>query len=184
MSKVIRVSTDVFARLQRHCQAGVDTPSTAIARLIDYYESAPPDGRPTAGGLALGDAETKSADISTYAKPWAVMRTTRTKSLDGRYLSRLLLVTLARLGQPTRAADVIAAMRQDLENARELHDADAIINSPQNHWERWESTTRMQRKDLVKRGLMRGDARRGMWALTEDGLRAAKALEKHKGRRA
>lgn len=39
MSKVIRVEDEIFGRLQNHAEPFVDTPSSVIERLLNYYES-------------------------------------------------------------------------------------------------------------------------------------------------
>ena len=42
MSQVIRISSEIYSRLERHVQ-GFDTPSGVIERLLDYYEGIEPE---------------------------------------------------------------------------------------------------------------------------------------------
>lgn len=39
MSKVIRIEDEIFGRLQNHAEPFVDTPSSVIEKLLNYYES-------------------------------------------------------------------------------------------------------------------------------------------------
>lgn len=45
MSKVIRIDTETFSRLQSLAEPFVDTPSSVIQRLLDYYESRETNGQ-------------------------------------------------------------------------------------------------------------------------------------------
>ncbi len=38
MSKIVRISDEIFERLQNYAEPFIDTPSTVIEKLLDYYE--------------------------------------------------------------------------------------------------------------------------------------------------
>lgn len=48
MMPVIRITDEVFTRLQRHATPFVDTPATVIDKLLDYYEAGHGAAPPTA----------------------------------------------------------------------------------------------------------------------------------------
>jgi len=178
MSKVIRISAEVYERLQAHAQPFVDTPSDVIERILDQYEQRLDDYH---AGEAQGEEVSEMNTISATPTETRrrsrsavrLIRRTRSGALSEASIQKVLLVSLLNHNGRARTANAVSTVRQLLNQLNLLSSADLEISSEQNDWERWETNTRFARKHLVDEGLLKSDSRHGWWELTEKGTQQA-----------
>src|SRR5437870_894320 len=91
MSGVIRISADVFERLQKHAEPLVDTPADVISRLLDSY-----DGRNGTTGKNVADKqEPKMGNQTSRYRDKNGIERSRNGTLTDSFLKKLLLAVLS-----------------------------------------------------------------------------------------
>lgn len=175
MSKVIRLSADVFDRLQRLAEPLVDSTNDVIERLLDFYESG--DGKEAKSASAGTTVELGATGTPSTAPN---IPRTRNSSITEAFLAQLLLVVLLRLGGAAQTRVALDHVRNLLVDWDALRPVDLEISSPQNGWERWETNARFARKRLVEAGLLWNSVV-GQWELTDKGREEALRIRSELG---
>lgn len=171
MSKVIRVSAEVFERLQKHAEPFVDSPSDVVEHLLDYYESE------TGNYTSASEPECESSENPAGRQLQSdLIERSRTGALSEETLRKTLLIALLRHDGSAETATALGTVRQILEDLDALNDVDLEISSESNKWERWETNTRFARKHLVDEGFLKDDSKRGWWELSNKGYEKANQL--------
>lgn len=176
MSKVIRISIDVFERLQKYATPLVDSPSDVIKHLLDAYESRVGDSFPMADSDKGRDQIKVTNRGSLVGSSHGVVERTKSGTLSERFLKKVLLIALLRDGGGSEAVTALRNTEKILEGLGALRDVDVEISSKRNNWERWETNTRFARKHLHDEGLLKHDSRRGWWELSARGREMAARL--------
>lgn len=175
MAKQIAVSDAVFARLRRIAEERVETESTVIERVLDLYEDSRQVREKTPRQAPPGSSASQATRTVAHRtnSRFPVVEGVDSGSLAESYIQGLLLVSLHELGGVAETRDVIAEMRRYLISKHALTARDLEINTPENGWERWETSARYARKHLVDARLLRSGGPRGAWALSQFGIEEA-----------
>lgn len=87
-----------------------------------------------------------------------------------------ILTVLLEMGGSASISDVLDAVYKKVKSSLNKYDLQPITSDPQ--CIRWRNTAQWCRNTMVKEGLLRSDSPRGIWALSEEGKKAAQSLMK------
>lgn len=150
MMPVIRISDATFARLQTHARPLEDTAEDVVC-------------------LAL-DALDKSKGVKPApAKPKKTRR--RGNKTPQRDFRLPLMKVLLELGGSAEVKNIREKMLPAMKSRLSEDDFEAVSTGE----ERWWNATCWERSDLVKEGLFRDDSPRGVWELSDEGIKQLRA---------
>jgi hypothetical protein len=159
MMPVIRISEGTWEKLKEHAVPLEDTVDDVISRALDAL-----DGTKRAAPKAGDSSSPRTTDAGKRA-------TRRGTKLPQKAFRTPLLETIYELGgrAPTKKVQEIMAKKM----APQLSEADyATVTSGD---ERWWNAICWERNDLVKEGLFRADSDRGVWELSDKGVKLVEA---------
>lgn len=146
---VIRISAGTLERLKEWAEPLSDTAESALVKVLDA-------------------ADHQSSPVANLGAPDPDRRATRPSSKNRLTLEELrqpLMETIYEMGGSVRAGALRPVMRERM-SCRLSSDDLVPLSSGE---ERWWSTTRWARRQLVEEGLLRSDSERGTWELSQKG---------------
>jgi hypothetical protein len=152
MMPVIRVSNDTWERLKSHARPFEDKPEDVV-------------------NLAL-DALDQKLGRRAFNAP-ATIKAGHGNKLPQKEFRVPLLKTLLEFGGSANVSRIRKTMEQKM--APKLGEVDYLPVSTGDP--RWWNATCWMRNDLLKEGLIRSDTERGVWALSDEGKKAARASQ-------
>lgn len=158
----IRLDDDVFAGLKSLAEPFVDTPNSVIRRLL-RERGALPEGGHHSGNESTGPGKARS-DTAGPRRP-------RTSGLvaQSTYEQYLLHVLAAQFKGRGEKQEVTRAVIKLMDSRGMLSEADRVhVSSGET---RAENTIAWGRNALKERGLISQTSPRGMWELTEQGMK-------------
>jgi hypothetical protein len=152
MSPVIRISDETYARMERHVTFKHATPESVIIK-------------------ALAALEMMDGDVPQQERVAAPKRNDGSKTPQRNF--RLpLLITILEQGGTAPAKIVRERMEARLKGRLAVGDLDSVSTGDP----RWWNAVCWERSDLVREGLMRGDSPRGIWEISEAGMKLSASL--------
>ncbi|WMT85533.1 winged helix-turn-helix domain-containing protein [Pelagibacterium sp. 26DY04] len=148
---VVRISDATWDRLKRYARPLEDTPDDVIRTALDALDK------------TLG--KTPPKPIRAAPKP-------RGKKTPQREFRNPLMRVLLDLGGAAFSKDIRDRMEPEVRSMLGAADLAPVSSGDP----RWWNAVCWERNDLKKEGLMRSDSDRGIWELSEDGLREARRL--------
>jgi len=143
--RVIRVDDDVWRALQKKAMAFEDTPNSVLRRILKVN----------------GNRSRKNAS----------RRISRGDRTPQEVFRQPILQALYEKGGSEKTSDVLDRVGEMLAN--KLKNADRAKLS---HGEvRWRNTAQWERNEMVEEGLLKRNSPRGVWELTEKGIKLAEA---------
>lgn len=156
MMPVIRVDEEVFSVLQKQAVPLVDTPNSVLRRLLLGEEGT------VRGGYRPGTGKSKSGHLP------AGMKTPATA------FERSVLEALYNLGGAGAASQVVAIVGEMMKERLKSVDQDSLTSGAV----RWQKSVSFARLFLVRRGLVKANSPRGVWELTDDGIKELESKER------
>ena len=161
---VIRISDATWKRLERHA-LGFDTPERVVLRALDALEAGNPTKEMASPPLPLVKERVKHTRE-------------RTIGITGLRRNKYripLLETVFEFGGEAPLDRVHAILARRMESELETSDRKRV---PSMDEPRWWNDVKWLRNDLVKEGLFRNDSKRGVWELTEAGVKAVETIRR------
>jgi hypothetical protein len=155
MMPVVRIADETWARLQQHARPFEDTPDDVIRKALDALEGSSP---------------------LEQALPTKMPRKAKRKATDKlpqKEFRQPLMRALLGLGGTAQASDIRDVLEPAVKPLLRAGDMDPVSTGDP----RWWNAVCWERSELVKEGLFRPDSPRGVWELSDTGLKAAKALK-------
>jgi hypothetical protein len=154
MMPTIRVDADVYAWLQKHAQPFEDTPNSVLRR------------------MAALDSPTAGAELKPVKASEVTIRTNGSKTPQHEFRKPILRVLKKHGGE----ADRVIALRE-LEAVMKDQLTDFDKSDIQSGTIRWQKTAEWEVHIMRNQGLLKPvrDTRSGVWALTEEGRKAAES---------
>lgn len=150
--ETIEVDGQVWAVIKENAEPFADSPNDVLRRLLGID----PGGR--------AKTAHKARERVKRAAPGSI--------LPERDYEGPILRALAERGGRAPAVEVLDAVGRSMDRKLTDRDRERLADGE----ERWRSRAQFARLAMRKRGLIDGSAPRGVWALTEDGQRAADGL--------
>lgn len=177
MMPTIRIDDDVFRALQRHAEPFVDSPNSVLRRVLGLDEPSPDDNTvpKLTSRREIAQQSVVNTELQFKTSP-KVIRKRRNRgqrrASDGELLplerySLPILEAIRELGGESPTDTVIDLVGEKLKDDLTPADKEKYPSG----MVRWRNRTQWQRKELVNEGLLDPTAPRGMWRLTEKGLR-------------
>jgi Mrr N-terminal domain len=154
MMPVIRISDATFVRLQAHARPLEDTADDVVRLALDALE------------------KIKGSGSKTVAAPKPKKTRRRGNKTPQRDFRLPLMKTLLLLGGSAEVQDIRKKMLPLVTETLTDDDHEPVSTGE----ERWWNATCWERSDLVKEGLFREDSPRGVWELSDAGVRHLKSL--------
>jgi hypothetical protein len=164
MMPVIRISEGTWEKLKAHAIPLEDTPDDVISRALDALEAAKPKSTAVLRTPRSGQREGEQAEP----------RPQRGTKLPQKAFRVPLLESLYELGGQAQTSQVRKIVERRM--APQLNKADYDLVSSGDP--RWWNATCWERNDLVKEGLFRRDSERGVWELSEKGIKFVESSRK------
>jgi hypothetical protein len=174
MSPTIRIDNEVLDTLKEHAEPFVDTPNSVLRRVLgltpesetDEIINTPPSAQPSPR-----QADKRPASRRT---PRTNRRPARAKAgtmlADAEYEAPILEILRESGGRaPTR--EVIDALGQRLDGRLTVTDRQPLRSGEL----RWRNRAQFVRLNLIERGDMVKGSPRGVWEISDQGLRRAEA---------
>ena len=155
MMPVVRIADETWARLQQHARPFEDTPDDVIRKALDALE----------GSLPVQKAPQPQVPLKAKRKA--------TDKLPQKDFRQPLMRVLLGLGGTAQASDIREVLEPAVKPLLRAGDMDPVSTGDP----RWWNAVCWERSELVKEGLFRADSPRGVWELSDAGLKAAKALK-------
>jgi len=153
----VNLDDDVFAAIQQRAEPLVDDVNSVLRRVLANGDS---------GGASAPRAPGPAAPMPGRAAPGSI--------LSEREYEVPILLELMERGGSGHATEVTDAVGERL--ADRLTDLDkGNLDSGE---VRWRNRTQFTRLTLRKRGLLKGNSPRGIWELTDEGWKVARAAQK------
>lgn len=168
MTPTIRIDDEVFEALKRHAEPLVDTPNSVLRRLLelpndreqpvhDRAEAPSQASRPVRRGRR--GARRSAGTSSKRARPGSVLP-------DEEYERPILQILNEKSGRaPT--SEVIDGLGERLDGRLTPTDKETLGSGQV----RWRNRAQFVRLRLVERGDMAKDSPRGVWEITDQGVR-------------
>lgn len=168
MNPTIRIDDEVFEALKQHAEPFVDTPNSVLRRLLELPSNrkqplsdhdevpaeAPRQVRRRRSGSGRG-----SRPSTRRARPGSILP-------DEEY-ERPILEILNEKGGRAPTSEVIDALGERLDGRLTPTDKETIGSGQV----RWRNRAQFVRLRLVERGDMAKDSPRGVWEITDEGIR-------------
>jgi hypothetical protein len=186
----IRIDDDVYEGLQALAEPFVDTPNTVIRRLLEASGTVDrkriafingdgpaiqrlPEDDGTMVYCAPGEdpQPMKRATSATKRKPKAKRASSGDLLPESSYEMPLMAALYVR-GGSAPARDVIEIVGEALKNDLTPTDKQRLKSGGI----RWQNRVQFVRLRLIERGWIRKDTERGVWALSEDGMKVTKEV--------
>jgi Mrr restriction endonuclease-like protein len=173
MTLTIRIDDDVFEALKSHAEPLVDTPNSVLRRLLglasnrerpadEVEESpAPEEGSPPAQRRGRKPPRGSRKGSRRRARPGSILA-------DEEY-ERPILQILSEKGGRAPTREVIDALGELLNGRLTATDRETLGSGQV----RWRNRAQFVRLRLVERGDMAKDSPRGVWEITDQGVRRA-----------
>jgi hypothetical protein len=168
MTPTIRIDDEVFEALKRHAEPLVDTPNSVLRRLLELpsnreeapsdHDEAPSQTPRQVRGRRRGTRR-GSRPSAKRARPGSILP-------DEEY-ERPILQILNEKGGRAPTSEVIDALGERLDGRLTPTDKETIGSGQV----RWRNRAQFVRLRLVDRGDMAKDSPRGVWEITEQGIR-------------
>jgi|FLYL01.1.fsa_nt_gi hypothetical protein len=152
---VIRIDDATFERLKRWAEPLEDSPADALRKVLDYAERR----------RGLRAAATARASKGRRSAP----RLPKGEKLPQSEYYWPILESLYELGGRGHVSEVLPLVERKLKAVFRQADRQMLSSGGD---VRWRNTAQWARYDLVRRGLLRRDSQRGVWELTDAGIRA------------
>ena len=158
----IRISDESMQRLKAWAEPLVDTADSALAKALDAAERYREARDETESGpaLAAGQGDVRSPDVSARA------------------FREPLMEVIYERGGSAQGRDLYPALRERMKRYLTPGDFDRMNAGDDG----WRKSVKALRDHLVQEGKLRGDAPRGVWALSDAGLAQVESrLEQERG---
>ena len=156
---VVRISEKSMQRLKAWAEPLEDTTDSALEKALDAAERHL-QARPPKGPDAVRPPEPGRERRRKEATPL------KKKKTPQKAFRAPLLEALYEFGGGARVHDLRPAMKKRMESRLLPGDFDLVTGGQ----ERWWNAVCWERSNLAKEGYFRGDSRRGVWALSEEGI--------------
>lgn len=161
MMPVIRIGDETWDRLKKWAVPLEDTPDDALRKILDAAD----EHRKCSGLTPQSVVKVKhSGTRSVEGHP-------RGKKVPQYAFNNPILESLYELGGKGHAAEVLPMVKRKMKQLLGDFDYQALPSGDI----RWEKTANWARYWLTKRGMLRDDSERGVWVLTEQGIKAVKS---------
>jgi len=176
MSPTIRIDDEVFDVLKSHAEPLVDTPNSVLRRLLGLQDGV--EGH-TDDATELPANESRPTRQRKRRAPHGARKARTKRARTGSILpdeeyELPILQILNERGGRTPTSEVIDALEKRLDGRLTPTDRETL-NSGQ---VRWRNRAQFVRLRLINDGDMAKDSPRGVWEITEQGVRRAKGGSK------
>ena len=163
---VIRISDDTWGRLKRWAVPLEDTPDDVIKRLLDSA-----DRQQGANRRVWNDGREESQNVGVNVSPnKQTTRLPRGRRVPQSAYEKPILEALYELGGKAPGRAVLDLVESKMRSLLNEVDYEALPSGAL----RWRKTANWARNELVHgKGLLRDDSPRGIWELTEEGMKMA-----------
>ena len=151
---VIRIDQEVFEALQKRAVPLVDTPNSALRKL-----------------LGLSDASENKRSLTTFRRE---MRRMEGATARETYRGPILRA-LSAVGGEAETATVLKRVEQIMGNNLTSADKESL---PSGQRLRWQENAEWERYHMVTDGLLQSGSPRGIWEITDQGRRFLEARPK------
>lgn len=172
----IRISDKSWERLKAWAEPLVDTADSALAKALDAAERSRgvtprPQGPPVPSKAGLAAVDPSRAVTSRPQKPSVPIRpgpaAAKHAKLPQKEFREPLLRVIYELGGSAHVHELRPILRERMESRLLPGDLEHVSGGV----ERWWNAACWMRHDLVSEGYFRNDSPRGVWALSDEGVK-------------